>query len=110
MKGGDIIMNEKGSLDKLVVALCADYARRKRAVRDKLVGRRVRMEYSYINARMLEGAGEIAGGLLAEAFIDEIGNAVGYAHSKIDCLGENAYKTYKKDIKENIARRLHLID
>ena len=103
-------MKEKGSLDKLIVALCADYGRRKRAVRDKLVGKRVRMEYSYINARILEGAGEISGAALAEAFIDEIGSGIGYAHSRIDCLGENAYKLYKKDIKENIARRMHLAD
>lgn len=100
----------ESSLDKLVVALCADYGRRKRAIEERLVGRRVRMEYSYINARMLEGAAEISGALLAETFIEEIGSAVGYAYSKIDCLGETAYKLYKKDIKENIARRMHLCD
>ena len=95
-------MSEKkqNSLDKLIVALCADYERRKTAVNKKLVGRRVRMEYSYINSRMLEGAGEIAGAALAEVFIDEIGSGTGYAYSRIDCLGETTYKLYKKDIKE----------
>ena len=97
-------------LDRLIVALCRDYDRRKRAITASSVGKRVRMEYAYLNARILEGAGEITGGALAEKMITEIGNGTGYAYSDLECLSEATYKRYKKEVKKNIARRLHLCD
>ena len=101
----------RGSLlDRLVVALCADYARRKSAIYEKRMGRRVLMEYAYMNSRLLEGAGEVSGGALAEVFIKEIGDGTGYAMSAVPGMTEGTYKSYKKQIKSNIARKLFLID
>ncbi len=97
-------------LNLLIIALCRDYDRRKRAVAARCVGKRVRMEYAYLNARILEGAGEIIGAALAEQMIMEIGDAIGYAYSKLNYLSEVTYKRYKKEVKENIARRLYLCD
>ena len=97
-------------LDRLIVAICADFARRQEAIESRSVGRRVRMEYAYMNSRVLDGAGEISGGALAKTFIDEIGSGTGYAGSKLCGMGESTYKTYKKEIKENIAKKLSLMD
>lgn len=97
-------------LDSLITAICADYGRRKEALEQCLVGRRVRMEYAYMNSRVFEGAGEISGGALAEIFIREIGEGIGYASSAVSVMSESTYKTYKKEIKRNIARKLKLID
>ena len=97
-------------LERLIVALCADYERRKSVIAEGRMGRRVRMEYEYVNARVFDGAGEISGGALAELFINEIGSGTGYASSKVPAMTEETYKAYKMRIKHNIARKLCLID
>lgn len=97
-------------ISDIIVSLCADYDRRKRVICEKSASKRVRMEYAYINTRILDAAGETVGLGAAELFIREIGNSVGYAESKIDYMGEPAYKVMKSRIKKNIAKKLHLWD
>ena len=96
-------------IDGIIVALCADYQRRKCAIAEQSVPKRVRMEYSYINTRMLLAAGEIAGHAFAELIIDEIGSRIGYAASGMDCLCELSYKSLKQRVKKNIAKKLYLL-
>ena len=60
------------ALSDLAFALCADFERRQRAIIEKSASRRVTMEYSYINTRMLLAASEIVGLGDAERFIYEI--------------------------------------
>ena len=98
------------SLDKLVVALCLDFDERDRVLSAEELSRRVRMEYKYLNCRMLEAAEEIAGSSAALGYIREIGKGVGYYHSRIENLSESTYKKEKSLIKIGIARKLHLID
>ena len=95
-------------IDGIIVALCADYGRRKHAIEEKSVPKRVRMEYIYINTRMLAAAGEIVGLPLAETVIDEIGRKIGYAKSEVGCICELSYKSLKQSVKKNIARKLYL--
>ncbi|MBQ3016420.1 MAG: hypothetical protein IJD79_06550 [Clostridia bacterium] len=98
------------ALSDLAVALCADFERRQRAIIEKSASRRVTMEYSYINTRMLLAASEIVGLGDAERFIYEIGHGVGYAQSEIAYRSESNYKVMKMRVKANILRRLHLCD
>jgi len=98
------------SLDGLVVALAKDYIRRSNAIKEESSGKRTLMEYRYINCRMEEAAAEIVGDRLATVFIEEIGEGVGYAGSRVDCMTEPQYKRRKLDVKLNIARKLHLLD
>lgn len=95
-------------IDDIVVALCADYQRRKLAIAEGSVPKRVRMEYVYINTRMFAAASEVAGFASAERIIDEIGRKVGYANSDIGNLCELSYKSIKQRTKRRIAKALYL--
>ena len=99
----------RDTLDRLVVAFCRDYFFRKSAIESGEVSKRTRMEYEYINGRIAEAAREIVGGDY-EIYIEEIGEARGYAGSEVLSISESTYKQYKKEVKVNIAKKLHLLD
>ena len=98
------------TLDKLIKMLCLDYQRRAGALEEGIVGRRVAMEYRYLNYRMIEAAGRIVGESDALQYIKEIGDSVGYAKSEILIGSEPAYKRRKQAVKLGIARALYLLD
>ncbi len=97
------------TLDTLIVALCRDFGRREDAVLRGSCSKRTAMEYKYINHRLLDAANEIAGrdGCI---YINEIGKRLGYAYTAIEYISESSYKKIKKEVKINIAKKLHLID
>lgn len=98
------------TLDEVIVALCLDYERRRAAIAEGSYGKRTLMEYRYINFRIFEAAAEIAGERLAERFIYEIGNKIGYAAGELTQMSELSYKRKKCEIKRAIAQKLHLVD
>ena len=97
------------SLDQLVIALCADYPRQKKAIEERTAEKRIDTEYRYYCFKIYDAAAEIAGERLAEVFITEIGNRIGYAKSALYYYSESHYKETKLKVKQNIAKRLHLI-
>ena len=99
----------RDTLDRLVVAFCKDYSFRKEAIATGECSRRTRMEYEYINGRIADAAREIVGDDF-EIYINEIGEARGYAGSDVLTISESTYKLYKKEVKINIAKKLHLLD
>ena len=94
----------------MVVALCADYERRRSAIAERSVTHRTEMEYLYLNFKLLSAAEEIVGESRAELMIREIGERIGYAYSDLYEMSEVSYKKKKQEVKTNIAKRLHLID
>ena len=100
---------EKG-VDKIIVALCADYKRRADAVEDGSVSRRTEIEYKYLNYKILDAATEAVGERYAMLYISEIGHSVGYAKSADEYISESTYTTRKAAVKQSIARALHLVD
>ena len=98
------------SLDMLVVALCFDYSRRQKAIEERSATKRVDTEFRYFNFKMFDAAAEIVGDRDADIYIREIGERIGYAKSQMWQVSEVTYKNYKKLIKENIAKKLHLTD
>jgi len=100
---------KRNSVEEIVIALCLDYKRRKEELILRRLPRRVLMEYAYLNSKILTAAGEITGGAMAEAFIEDIGLARGYVKSEIVSVSESVYKKYKKAIKAAIAKKLNLI-
>lgn len=97
------------TLDYLIIAICRDFRTRQRAIEEKRFRRRTLMEYEYLNRRLIEAASDVVGDDY-ETYIDEIGNKIGYAYSKIDDISETEYKCRKKEVKISIAKRLHLMD
>ena len=98
------------SLDLLVISLCLDYSRRQKAIEARSATKRVDTEFRYFNFKMFDAAAEIVGDSRAEAYIEEIGRKIGYAKSEMYEVSEVTYKNYKRMIKENIAKKLHLCD
>ena len=101
--------SDEARLNDVITALAADYDRRKRAITEDRLPRRVLMEYAYINTRMLAAAGEVVGLAFAEAFIREIGENVGFIASEVNFMCESSYKISKRKIKQNIAKKLYLL-
>lgn len=102
--------NVESSLDTLIIALCLDYGRRQRAIEEHSVTKRTDTEFRYYNFKIFDAAAEIVGERFAVRYIEEIGERVGYAKSSLDCVSEITYKNYKRMIKDNIAKKLHLCD
>ena len=97
------------SLDALVVALCLDYFRRAEAIEKRSAPKRTDTEFRYLNFNIFEAVAEIVGERYAEAYIKEIGERIGYAKSEVAFSGEVRYKNTKRLIKDNLAKKLHLI-
>ena len=109
---GTCYVNEEGfskTLDLLIIAFCRDFDTREQAIREKSRNRRTLMEYEYINRRLIEAAKEVVGNEY-RIYINEIGDKTGYAYSKINYTCETDYKCKKREVKLNIARKLHLLD
>ena len=102
--------NIADTVDMTVTALCADFRRRSDALLAHSVTHRTRMEYKYLNFKLLSAADEIVGEGLGERMIEEIGYSIGYAYTELDHMSESTYKKMKRQVKENIAKKLHLID
>ncbi len=96
------------TLDALVVALCLDYERRAAAIQHETAVCRTDTEYRYLNYKIYEAVSEISGEEFALTYIKEIGREVGYANSDIDNVSESTYKNFKRMMKDNIAKKLHL--
>ena len=97
------------SLDMLIVALCRDYFRQRAAIEGHTVEKRVDTEYRYYCFKIYDAVSEIVGDRLSMIFITEIANRVGYAKSELYYYSEKHYKETKLRVKQNIAKRLHLI-
>lgn len=97
------------SLDRLVIALCLDYARRQKIIEERSAAKRTDTEFRYYNFLIFDAAAEIVGERDAEKYITEIGRNIGYAKSTATYTAESVYKGYKQYVKENIAKKLHLI-
>lgn len=96
-------------LDKILIALCADYQRREEIIRRKSAPYNVIMEYRFLNYRIMNATIEIAGSRDAISFIKDIGENVGYADSELWLLSETIYKERKREVKLNILKRLSLM-
>lgn len=99
------------TLDALVVALCRDFMRRQVAICEGFMSKRTLTEYKYLNTGIFEAVSEVVGEFDAKAYIEEIGSMTGYAKSKFAYrMSEGTYKSYKRNITHNIAKKLHLSD
>ena len=104
----DVDKKMSKTTEGLVVALCADFGRRKRLIERKSAPYSVIMECRFLNYRMLDAAIQVAGERDAEIFIRDIGEGKGYASTDLYILSERVYKDRKAEVKIGIAKRLLL--
>ena len=97
------------SLNDLVIALCADYERRRQLIEAGEASFSVIMECRYLNYRLFDAAAQVVGEHIAERFILDIGYSVGYAKTELYFMSERTYKISKQEIKQNIAKRFLLL-
>ncbi len=97
------------SVRRLVVALCADYERRRAAIESHVINLRVENEYKYYNYKILDAAAESVGEKYAEDFIKSIGEGRGYWTSDVKEFCESTFNYKKRLVIENIAQRLYLV-
>ncbi|MBO7304275.1 MAG: hypothetical protein J6V09_03555 [Clostridia bacterium] len=100
----------ESTLDTLVIALCLDFWRRQAVILRGDATKRTDTEYRYYNFKIFDAAADIVGEDMAELYIKEIGERTGYAKSEAADVSEVTYKNYKRMIKDNIAKKLHLRD
>ena len=98
------------SLDALICALCADYKRREEMILSGDISVRTSAELRYLNYKIKNAISEVTAGYSVDTFITDVGLRRGYAHSELEGMGEVLYKQTKTQIKENIAKTLHLCD
>lgn len=110
MGNGNKVRAQEDSLDMLVVALCRDYERRKKIISDPRTAFRTAAELRYINFKIHDAVCEIVGEEAAQIYVREIGERIGYAYSSVTDACERTYKTRKRAVMTNIAKRLHLTD
>ena len=96
------------SLKLLIRAQCLDYFRREEELEKADLPRRVRMEYAYLDSKIEEAVRSVVGDKLCLVFIEEIGEGVGYAKSKVYCYSERIYKEKKRECVRRIAKKLYL--
>ena len=77
--------------DAIVVALCKNYS----------------YERSELNTTLYEASAEIVGYEAANVYIHEIGNKINFHDSKVLCSAPS-YKKKKREIMDNIRKRLYL--
>ncbi len=104
----DIVISDGAR--RVVVALCSDYERRKKAIEEHTVTPRTENEYKYYNYKIYDATAEIIGRKNAERMIADIGAERGFAKSDITDFAEAAYKYKKRTVIGNIAKSLHYAD
>lgn len=99
------------TLDALLCALCADFDRRRLAIGEGRLSRRVLFEYRYLNDRILGAAISVCADYeSALTYVREIGARTGYANSALEEVSEITYKRRKNEIRRRILEQLSLID
>ena len=99
------------SLGALLEALCLDYDRRRIAIAQGRLSRRVLHEYRYLNDRILYAAYSVTGDTsLSHIYIREIGERIGYAYTELEGVSEITYKRRKALIRRRILEELRLLD
>ena len=99
------------SLSVLLEALCLDYDRRRIAIAQGKLSRRVLHEYRYLNDRILYAAYSVTADTeTAQIYIREIGARIGYAYTELEQISEITYKRRKALIRRRILEELRLLD
>ena len=94
---------------QVVCALCLDYDRRDKALKQHTENEKVLLTYRYLNETIDRAIAEVCEEVIRADMRKDIGNCVGAVQTRISYLSEGTYKDRKRKSIEAIARNLHLI-
>ena len=97
------------SVNRIVVALCGDYDRRKREIEKNKIDTETLAYYRRLNAAIDEALYEECEEGIRSTMRSDIGNGVGHRRTQLYYMAPGTYKTRKRNSKYRIAKRLNLV-
>jgi hypothetical protein len=97
------------SVNRIVVALCGDYDRRKREIEKNKIDTETLAYYRRLNAAIDEALYEECEEGIRNTMRSDIGNGVGHRRTQLYYMAAGTYKSRKRNSKYRIAKRLNLV-
>ncbi len=97
------------SVNRVVVAICGDYDRRKREIEKKKIDEQTLSHYRRLNNLIDEAITEECEVGIRNTMREDIGNGVGHRRTQLYYISAGTYKTRKRNTKYRIAKKLNLV-
>ena len=97
------------SVNRIVVALCGDYDRRKKEIEKNKIDTETLAYYRRLNAAIDEALYEECEEGIRNTMRSDIGNGVGHRRTQLYYMAAGTYKSRKRNSKYRIAKRLNLV-
>ena len=97
------------SVNRIVVALCGDYDRRKREIEKNKIDTETLAYYRRLNEAIDEALYEECEEGIRNTMRSDIGNGVGHRRTQLYYMAAGTYKSRKRNSKYRIAKRLNLV-
>lgn len=97
------------SVNRVVVALCGDYDRRKKEIEKNKIDSSTIEYYKYLNAAIDEAIDEECEEGIRGTMRSDIGNGVGHRRTQLYYMAVGTYKSRKRNSKYRIAKKLNLL-
>ena len=97
------------SVNRVVVAICGDYDRRKREIEKNKIDGETLSHYRQLNDLIDEAITEECEVGIRSTMREDIGNGVGHRRTQLYYISPGTYKTRKRNAKYRIAKKLNLL-
>ncbi len=97
------------SVNRVVVAICGDYDRRKREIEKKKIDEATLSHYQHLNDLIDEAINEECEIGIRNTMRSDIGNGIGHRKTQLYYMAAGTYKTRKRNSKYRIAKKLNLV-
>ena len=97
------------SVNRVVVALCGDYDRRKKEIEKNRIDKETLSHYKELNDLIDEAINEECEKGIQNTMRSDIGNGVGHRRTQLYYMAAGTYKTRKRNSKYKIAKKLNLL-
>ena len=97
------------SVNRVVVALCGDYDRRKKEIEKNRIDKETLSHYKELNDLIDEAINEECEKGIQNTMRSDIGNGVGHRRTQLYYMAAGTYKTRKRNSKYKIANKLNLL-
>ncbi len=96
-------------VNRMVVALCGDYDRRKKEIEKNEIDKDTLQYYRYLNDVIDASLTEECEPAIINNIREDIGNGVGHRRTQLYYMAAGTYKKRKRNCKYRIAKKLRLL-